>query len=208
MYFIKATIFFYNTAYRKMPFWTDRRMTDISRPRLGRQLASFVVRDSRDTDVDAVWAIYAHHVLHSTASFEENPPSAEEISRRRSDVLARELPYFVAEANDGAVIGYSYAIPYRTRSAYRYTVENSVYVAHDLGRCGVGSALLSALLQRCAAGPWRQMVAIIGDSANRASIGLHYKHGFRMVGTLQAVGHKFGKWIDTVLMQRALRAHG
>jgi phosphinothricin acetyltransferase len=161
------------------------------------------VRDSREDDMAEVAAIYAHHVLHGAASFEEEPPGLAEMTRRRGDVLARGLPYLVAE-REGRVVGYSYATPYRTRAAYRFTIENSVYVDSELGGAGIGRALLSALIARCEAGEWRQMIAVIGDSHNAASIGLHAKFGFRPVGTLRAVGFKFGRWVDTVLMQRQL----
>jgi L-amino acid N-acyltransferase YncA len=164
---------------------------------------SCVIRDSREDDVANVHAIYSHHVLHGTASFEEEPPSVDELMRRRANVLGHGLPYLVAEI-DGQVVGYSYAAPYRSRSAYRFTIENSVYVDHRLSRRGVGRALLSALITRCEAGEWRQIVAVIGDSGNTASIVLHERLGFRPVGTLRAVGFKFGRWIDSVLMQRAL----
>lgn len=164
---------------------------------------SSVIRDSREDDVVKVHAIYSHHVLHGTASFEEEPPSVDELMRRRANVLARGLPYLVAEI-DGQVVGYSYAAPYRSRSAYRFTIENSVYVDHRLTRRGVGRALLSALITRCEAGEWRQIIAVIGDSGNTASIALHERLGFRPVGTLRAVGFKFGRWVDSVLMQRAL----
>ena len=162
-----------------------------------------LVRDARDDDMGAVQAIYAHHVLHGTASFEEEPPPLAEMERRRGDVLARGLPYLVAEI-DGRVAGYSYATPYRARSAYRFSIENSVYVDHARQRLGVGRTLLTELIARCERGDWRQMIAIIGDSAQAASIGLHASVGFRHVGTLQSVGIKFGHWLDTVLMQRAL----
>jgi len=162
-----------------------------------------LVRDARDDDMGAVQAIYAHHVLHGTASFEEDPPPLAEMQRRRGDVLARGLPYLVAEI-DGRVAGYSYATPYRARSGYRFSIENSVYVDHARQRLGVGRALLTELIARCERGDWRQMIAIIGDSAQAASIGLHASVGFRHVGTLQSVGIKFGRWLDTVLMQRAL----
>jgi phosphinothricin acetyltransferase len=164
---------------------------------------SCVVRDAREEDMGAVQAIYAHHVLHGAASFEEEAPALAEMQRRRAEVLARGLPYLVAEIG-GAVAGYSYASPYRARPAYRFTIENSVYVDQARPRAGVGRALLSALIARCQAGDWQQMVAVIGDSANTASIGLHAALGFRQVGTLHAVGFKFGRWIDSVLMQRAL----
>ncbi len=164
-----------------------------------------LIRDSRDVDIAAVQAIYAHHVLHASASFEETPPGVDELARRRADVLARGLAYLVAEIDD-EVVGYAYASPYRARSAYRFSIENSVYVDHRRHRCGIGRALLAALIARCDDGPWRQMIAVIGDSANTASIALHGRLGFRMVGTLRASGFKFGAWVDTVLMQRALGA--
>ena len=162
-----------------------------------------LLRDARDDDMGAIQAIYAHHVLHGTASFEEDPPPLAEMQRRRADVLARGLPYLVAEV-DGRIAGYSYATPYRARSAYRFSIENSVYVDHARHRAGIGRALLTELIARCERGDWRQMIAIIGDSGQAASIGLHASLGFRHIGTLQAVGLKFGRWLDTVLMQRAL----
>ncbi|MBV9521712.1 MAG: N-acetyltransferase [Alphaproteobacteria bacterium] len=164
-----------------------------------------VIRDSRAADLSAIEGIYAHHVVHGLASFEEEPPTLAELRRRREAVLGRGLPYLVAE-REGSVVGYSYASPYRARAAYRYTIENSVYVAAGLGRRGIGRALLSALLSRCEAGGWRQMVAIIGDSGNAASIELHRSLGFRRVGTLCGVGFKHGRWVDSVLMQKALGA--
>lgn len=166
-----------------------------------------VVRDSIDADMAAVQRIYAYYVLHGLGSFEEKPPPVAELQRRRKDVLSRGLPYLVAEI-DGAVVGYSYVAVFRSRSAYRYTVEDSVYVDEAFGRSGVGRALLSALIARCEASGWRQMIAVIGDSANTASIGLHESLGFRHVGTLQAVGFKFDRWVDSVLMQRELGAGG
>jgi phosphinothricin acetyltransferase len=163
------------------------------------------IRNARDEDMAAIQAIYAHHVLHGAASFEEEPPSLDEMKRRRADVESRGLPYLVAERG-GAIVGYSYASPYRSRSAYRFSLENSVYVAAGLERGGVGSALLAELIARCEAGPWRQMIAIVGDSGNAASIALHERLGFRMVGTFRSVGYKFGRWLDSVLMQRPLGA--
>jgi L-amino acid N-acyltransferase YncA len=164
-----------------------------------------LIRDSRDADIAAVCAIYRHHVLHGAASFEEAPPSDDELARRRVDVLGRGLPYLLAEV-DGEIAGYAYASPYRARSAYRFSIENSVYVDHRRHRGGIGGALLAALIERCERGAWRQMIAVIGDSANVASIALHERHGFRLVGTLRSVGFKFGRWVDTVLMQRELGA--
>jgi phosphinothricin acetyltransferase len=172
---------------------------------IGRTALSDViaVRDAAAADIPAIQRIYAHHVLHGLASFEETPPSVEEMAARRVAAIERGLPYIVAEIG-GTVAGYSYATPYRPRPAYRYTVENSVYVDAARHRCGVGRALLAALIARCEAGPWRQMVAVIGDSANAASIGLHERLGFRRVGTLPAVGFKLGRWVDSVLMQREI----
>jgi phosphinothricin acetyltransferase len=127
------------------------------------------------------------------------------MAARRTAVLERGLPYIVAEL-DGAVVGYSYASAFRPRPAYRFAVENSVYVDESLHGRGIGRALLDALIARCAAGPWRQMIAVIGDSANAASIGLHTRAGFRHVGTLRQVGYKLERWADVVLMQREIGA--
>lgn len=169
--------------------------------------AGVVVRDARDADLPAIQAIYAHHVLHGLATFEEIPPSTDELAERRAAVVARGLPYLVAE-QAGAVVGYSYATGYRPRPAYRHALEDSVYVADGLGGRGIGAALLAQLIARCEAGPWRQMIAIIGDSGNASSIALHRRLGFAPVGTLRAVGFKLGRWVDTVLMQRALGPGG
>jgi phosphinothricin acetyltransferase len=163
----------------------------------------FGLRPSRDEDVPDVAAIYAHHVRHGLASFEEVPPDTAEIARRRVDVVDRGLPYLVAEAA-GRVLGYAYAAPFRTRSAYRYSLEDSIYIAPDATGRGIGRALLGDLLARSAALGYRQMVAVIGDSGNAASINLHARLGFRQVGLLQAVGFKHGRWVDSVLMQRDL----
>ena len=162
-----------------------------------------LVRDAGATDMAAVQAIYAHHVLHGLATFEEVPPSVDELIERRAAVVGAGLPYLVAE-HAGAVVGYSYASAYRPRPAYRYAIEDSVYVADGLAGRGIGAALLAALIARCEAGAWRQMIAIIGDTGNAASIALHRRYGFALVGTLHAVGFKLGRWVDTVLMQRAL----
>jgi phosphinothricin acetyltransferase len=150
-----------------------------------------------------IQAIYAEAVLHGLASFEEIPPSLDEMLSRRSGVVAMGLPYLAAEL-DGRVAGYAYATSYRSRPAYRFTIEDSVYVAEEMRGQGIGRELLAALITRCEAGPWRQMVAVIGDSENKGSVALHESQGFRMVGTLEAVGFKLGRWVDTVLMQRAL----
>jgi L-amino acid N-acyltransferase YncA len=162
-----------------------------------------LVRDAAEADMTAAQRIYAHHVLHGLATFEETPPSFHALMARRVSVIAAGLPYLIAE-RDGEVVGYSYATEYHSRSGYRHTIEDSVYVAEGLGGQGIGSALLQALISRCETGPWRQMVAYIGNSANTASIRLHQRNGFRMVGTLGSVGFKLGRWVDVVLMQRPL----
>ena len=162
-----------------------------------------LIRNSTPADVPAMQAIYAWHVLHGLASFEEVPPECEEMARRREEVLGRGLPHLVADTG-AEVIGYSYAAPYRSRSAYRFSVENSVYVLHSAIQRGIGRALLSELIARCERLDLRQMVAVIGDSGNAASIGLHAALGFRMVGVLEAVGFKHGRWVDSVVMQREL----
>lgn len=166
-----------------------------------------VVRTSEGRDLPAITAIYRHHVLHGAATFEIAPPGEGEMGRRRAETLARGLPHLVAEL-DGETAGYAYGAPYRPRAAYRYTVEDSVYVAPALARRGAGRALLEALIEACTARGCRQMVAVIGDSANAASIGLHAACGFVRVGMLPNVGFKFGRWIDSVLMQRALGRGG
>ena len=153
--------------------------------------------------MNAVQRIYARHVLHGLATFEEIPPSVHEIMARRVSVLEAGLPYLVAES-DGEVVGYSYATSFRTRSGYRHTIEDSVYVTDGLSGKGIGSALLGELLSRCERGSWRQMIAVIGDSANTASVAVHRRFGFQLVGTLPSVGLKLGRWVDVVLMQRPL----
>ena len=166
---------------------------------------SFLIRPSTDNDVAAITAIYRHHVRHGVASFEEVPPDRAEIAGRRRAILDRGLPYLVAN-RAGRVIGYCYASPYRTRSAYRFTLEDSIYVdAGEVGR-GIGRALLSALIERCTALGYRQMVAVIGGSEQWPSIRLHQGLGFVRIGVLPATGFKFGGWVDTVLMQRSLGA--
>lgn len=168
-------------------------------------LAGMTVRPSTAGDVPAIAAIYAHHVVHGLASFEIVPPDATEIARRRDEALARGLPYFVGLLG-GAVAGFAYAAPYRPRPAYASTLEDSVYVDPSAGRRGLGRALLDLLLATCAALGYRQMIAVIGDSGNAASIRLHEACGFVRTGLLPSVGHKHGRWVDSVLMQRALGA--
>jgi L-amino acid N-acyltransferase YncA len=161
------------------------------------------IRDAHDADMASVQAIYAHHVLHGLATFEETPPSVAEMIARRLKIYQQRLPYIVAEC-DGEIVGYAYASAFRPRPAYRYTVEDSIYVRHDLTGRGIGAKLLAELISCCEAGGFRQMIAVIGDSDNLASIGLHERFGFRRTNLAQAVGFKFGRWVDTVDMQRAL----
>ena len=166
---------------------------------------SLTIRPSERRDVAAIAAIYGWHVRHGTGSFELDPPDEAETARRRDGVLAGELPWLVAEAG-GEVVGYAYANRFRPRPAYRFCLEDSVYVAPDARGRGVGRLLLTELLARCQARGARQMLAVIGDSDNRASIALHRSQGFAPVGLLAAAGWKFERWIDVVIMQRALGA--
>jgi L-amino acid N-acyltransferase YncA len=166
-----------------------------------------VIRPAVLADIPAITAIYAHAVEYGTATFEIEPPDEKEMAERFHALAAGGFPYLVAEQRDGAVRGYAYAGSYRARIAYRYTVENSVYVAPDCHRQGIGRALMDELVSQSGARGFRQMVAVIGDSAQAASIALHRAAGFEMVGTFAAVGFKFGRWLDTVLMQRPL-GHG
>lgn len=161
------------------------------------------IRDATAADIPAIQAIYAHHVLHGLASFEEIPPGVDEMRARYEAIVGSGKPYLVAEL-DGAIAGYGYASAYRARAAYRFTLENSVYIDEQRRGNGVGMAILQALVERCRRGPWRQVVAVIGDSANAPSIGLHRKAGFRQVGLLERVGFKHGRWVDSVLMQLEL----
>ena len=144
-------------------------------------------------------------MLRGLASFEEEPPSVQELVRRFREVTERRLPYLVAEAG-GVVGGYGYCAPYRARSAYRYALEDSIYIRHDMTGRGIGKRLLEELLRRCEGLGYRQVIAVIGDSANQASIGVHAACGFVRVGTLRSVGFKFGRWVDSVFMQRPLGA--
>ena len=161
------------------------------------------MRAATPDDIGEIHSIYAHHVLKGLASFEEEPPSPAELRRRYDEVTGRGLPYLVAEFG-GMVAGYAYCTLYRARSAYRYSLEDSVYVRPDAQGRGIGIMLLDQLIGRCEALGYRQMIAVIGDSANAASIGLHARAGFLRVGTLRSVGFKFGRWIDSVVMQRPL----
>lgn len=151
----------------------------------------------------AVQGIYAYHVLNGTGTFEEKPPDLAEMLRRWREVTTRGFPWLVAVQNE-RVVGYAYANWFRPRSAFRFTCEDSVYLAPDCCARGLGSRLLGELVDRCAAAGARQMLGVIGDSANEASIRLHARLGFAPVGTMHAVGLKFGRWLDVVMMQRAL----
>jgi L-amino acid N-acyltransferase YncA len=165
---------------------------------------SLVIRPAVSADIPAISRIYAHAVAHGTASFELTPPDEAEMTRRMTKLLDGGFPYLAAEA-DGQIAGYAYAALYRKRPAYRLTVEDSVYVSPDIHRRGIGRTLLAALIEAAAAGGFRQMIAVIGDSTKQAaSIRLHEALGFRYVGILQDVGFKHGRWLDSVLMQRGL----
>ena len=169
---------------------------------------NLVIRPAKTADIPAITRIYAHAVAHGTASFELTPPDEAEMARRMHDLTGKGFPYLVAEI-DGALAGYAYAGPYRSRPAYRLTVEDSVYIAPDTHRRGIGRALLAALIEAAQAHGFRQMIAVIGDSPRQAaSIGLHEALGFRHVGILDNVGFKHGRWLDSVLMQRALGEGG
>ena len=167
---------------------------------------SVLVRDSLDADLLAITAIYDHWVLHGLASFELDPPDPTEMGRRRAAVLAGGYPYLVAQEPGGPVLGYAYASAYRVRPAYRFAVENSVYVAPTATGLGAGRALLAALIDACEARHFRVMIAVIGDSGNAPSIGLHSALGFQRVGLLPAIGWKHGRWVDSVLMVRQIGA--
>jgi len=164
---------------------------------------TLAIRPATSADIPAITRIYAHAVEYGTASFELTPPDEAEMARRMNELLARKFPYLAAELG-GALAGYAYAAPYRARPAYRFTVENSVYVAHDLHRRGVGKALLEALIEACTKGGFRLMIAVIGDSRQVASIRVHEATGLKHVGVFENVGYKFDRWLDTALMQRPL----
>jgi phosphinothricin acetyltransferase len=161
------------------------------------------IRAATPADLPAVTAIYDHAVRHGTASFELEPPDASEMARRRQALVDAGYPYLVAEI-DGVIAGYAYAGPYRSRPAYRWSVEDSIYVAPHMHRRGIGAALLGRLVVDAERAGFRQMIAVIGDSNQAASIGLHRAAGLHHAGTLENVGFKHGRWLDTVLMQRAL----
>jgi L-amino acid N-acyltransferase YncA len=166
-------------------------------------MTAIPIRPAGLRDIAAIARIYDHAVRHGTASFEIEPPDEKEMARRYEALRAGGYPYLVAELG-GAIAGYAYAGPYRARPAYHWSVENSIYIAPQSQRRGIGRALLEQLIVEAEAGGFRQMIAVIGDSANAGSIELHRAAGFRMVGTFDNVGFKFGRWLDSVLMQRPL----
>ena len=166
-------------------------------------MSGVIVRASTEADVVRCAEIYGHHVLYGTASFEIDPPDLAEMKKRRAAVLDLGLPHLVAE-RQGCVMGYAYAGNWRPRPAYKYSVEDSVYIDHEAVGQGIGKALLPALIEQCTRLGKKQMVAVIGDSAQTPSIRLHTACGFEMVGTLKNIGFKFDRWLDSVLMQRAL----
>jgi L-amino acid N-acyltransferase YncA len=169
--------------------------------------AAFYIRPSRDDDLPALTSIYAHHVLHGTGTFEIDPPSPSDMAQRRADVLAKQLPYLVALRGD-AVLGFAYCNWFKPRPAYRFSAEDSIYLHPDAVGQGLGAVLLRELMaqaQRCGV---RKLIAVIGDSANAGSIGVHRRCGFAHVGTIAQCGWKFERWLDIVLMERALGAGG
>jgi L-amino acid N-acyltransferase YncA len=166
-------------------------------------MGAMIVRPSTEADAPALAAIYGHHVLHGFGTFEEVPPSPEEMAGRRQAIVERGLPYLVAE-DAGQVLGFAYAGPFRPRAAYRYTVEDSVYVSPDAMGRGVGRAVLTQVLTACEAFGIRQVVAVIGDTGNAGSIGLHTALGFSHAGVGKSFGWKHGRWVDIVWMQKAL----
>jgi phosphinothricin acetyltransferase len=166
-------------------------------------MSDIAIRAALPADIAAITRIYAHAVRFGTASFEIEPPDEAEMARRLRALLDGGFPYLVAE-DAASVIGYAYAGPYRTRPAYRFSVENSIYVAPDAHGRGIGRALLDRLIIEAQARGFRQMIAVIGDSDQAPSIALHRAAGFRLVGTIAAVGFKHGRWLDSVLMQLEL----
>jgi phosphinothricin acetyltransferase len=163
------------------------------------------IRPSRDTDLPAITAIYAHHVLHGTGTFETVPPAEADMTARRADVLSKGLPWLVMEDGD-QIIGYAYCQWFKPRPAYRFSAEDSIYMAHDAGGRGHGRALLEALMREAEAAGIRKLIAVIGDSTNAGSVGVHQACGFNRVGTLQSCGWKFGRWLDVVMMERFIGA--
>jgi L-amino acid N-acyltransferase YncA len=168
-------------------------------------MSAVSTRPATPADIPAITGIYAHAVKHGTASFELEPPDETEMARRMQSLFDGGYPYIVAEI-DNALAGYAYAGPYRPRPAYRFSVEDSIYIDPNAQRRGVGRVLLQCLIEECERRGFRQMIAVIGDSAQAPSIELHRALGFRMIGAVENVGYKFGRWLDSVNMQRALGA--
>ena len=162
------------------------------------------IRASTDSDIPAITAIYRHHVLHGTGTFEVDPPSESDMAARRADVLGRGLPYLVAEGADGQILGFCYANWFKPRPAYRFSAEDSVYVADAARGQGVGRLLLAALSKQAEAAGVRKLLAVIGDSGNAGSIGVHRASGFTEIGVMRSVGWKFDRWLDIVLMEKVL----
>ena len=161
------------------------------------------IRPSTDQDVPAITAIYGHHVLHGTGTFETTPPTESDMAARRADVLAKALPYLVAE-DDGQLLGFAYCQWFKPRPAYRFSAEDSIYLHREAGGKGLGRSLLAELAFQAEAAGIRKLIAVIGDSANAASIGVHRSLGFSQVGVFKSCGWKFGKWLDIVLMEKTL----
>jgi L-amino acid N-acyltransferase YncA len=162
-----------------------------------------LIRPSSDADLPAITAIYGHHVLHGTGSFETEPPSLADMTARRADVLSKGLPYLVVE-HEGKIAGFAYGNWFKPRPAYRYSVEDSIYMAPDVQRRGLGRALLAELLAQFEAVGIRKVMAIVGDSANTGSVGIHLAFGFTQVGVVESCGWKFGAWRDIVIMQKTI----
>lgn len=163
-------------------------------------MSDITIRAAAPRDIAAITRIYAHAIEHGTATFELEPPDDAEMARRQQELLANGYPYLVAE-RAGLVAGYAYAGPYRARPAYRWSVEDSIYIAPEFHRQGIGRLLLARLIAAAETNGFRQLIAVIGDSLQAASIAVHVATGFRHIGTLQSVGFKHGRWLDTVLMQ-------
>jgi len=164
------------------------------------------IRPSQDGDLPAIARIYGHHVLHGTGTFETTPPTEAEMAARRADVLGKGLPWLVVEGNDGQVLGFAYGNWFKPRPAYRFSVEDSIYLAPEAAGQGLGRALLAELLAALERGGIRKVMAVIGDSANAGSIGVHRALGFEHVGTVKSCGWKFNRWLDIVLMEKTLGA--
>jgi len=164
-----------------------------------------ILRPSQEQDLPAITAIYGHHVLHGSGTFETEPPSLADMTARRAEVLARQLPYLVAE-DGGRIVGFAYCNWFKPRPAYRFSAEDSIYLAPDVHRHGLGRALLAELAAQAEAAGVRKLIAVIGDSANAGSIGVHRSVGFEQVGVLKSCGWKFERWLDVVLMEKTLGA--